>query len=163
MRKKAKRGMSPVVRTSMTCSLKENGREFVLVVPCRRKPDAIHIDDKPYTELLKSRCDYAIEVFHDEPKRAFFFVELKGEDVLKAAEQLVYTAEHLQSYSHLMDYKPYTMRFACIVAAHGMVPSITTRYQACQKHLERCGFANLKCKTRKMIVEMDADNNVKLF
>ena len=79
MRKKVKRGMSPVVRTSMTCSLKENGREFVLVVPCRRKPDTIHIDDKPYTELLKSRCDYAIEVFHDEPKRAFFFVELKGE------------------------------------------------------------------------------------
>ena len=160
MPKKVKRGVAHVARTSMTCSLKENGREFVLEVSGGRIPDAIHVDDNPYTELLKSRCDYAIEVFHDEPKRAFFFVELKGEDVLKAAEQLVYTAEHLQDYRHLMNYKPYAKRLACIVATHGMIPAISTRYQVCQTRMEKCGFAALKCKTRKMLVRMDASGNV---
>lgn len=161
MHKRTKRVMAHAIRTSMICSLKENGREFVLEVSGGRKPDKIHIDDNPYTELLKSRCDYAIEVFHDEPRRAFFFVELKGEDVLKAAEQLVYTAEHLKDYCHLIDYTPYAKRYACIVAARGMMPAITTRYQACQKHLERCGFASLICRTRKMIVTMDAHSNIK--
>lgn len=160
MRKKVRKGVSSVARTSMTCSLVENGREFVIEVPGGQKPDEIHIDGKPYAELLKSRCDYAIEVFHDKPKLAFFFVELKGEDVLKAAEQLVYTAEHLQDYRHLIDYKPYAKRWACIVATHGMIPAISTRYQVCQARMEKCGFAPLKCKTRKMRVRMDASGNV---
>ena len=74
MRKKVKRGVPHVARASMTCSLVENGREFVLEVSGGRIPDAIHVDDKPYADLLKRRCDYAIEVFHDEPKRAFFWL-----------------------------------------------------------------------------------------
>ena len=160
MLKKIKKGVAQVIRTSMSCSLKENGREFVIEVSGDRKPDKIHIDDNPYTELLKSRCDYAIEVFHDEPQRVFFFVELKGEDVLKAAEQLVYTAEHLQNYCHLVDYTPYAKRFACIVATHGMIPAILTRYQKCQARLKKCGFEALKCKTRRMLVRMDVAENI---
>lgn len=160
MRKKVTRGVARAIRTSMTCSLKENGRECVIEIPGDRKPDKIHIDDKPYTELLKSRCDYAIEVFHDEPKRAFFFVELKGEDVLKAAEQLVYTAEHLQNYRHLIDYKLYAKRWACIVATHGMMPAILTRYQKYEAQLKRCGFQALKCKTRKMLVRLNIEGDV---
>lgn len=161
MHKKAKRGVAHVVRTTMTCSLKENGREFLIEVSGGRKPNKIHIDDNPYAKLLKSRCDYAIEVFHDEPKQAFFFVELKGEDVLKAAEQQVYAAEHLQDYCHLMDYTPYAKRFACIVATRGMSPSILTRYQKYEARLKKCGFEALKCKTRRMLVRMDVAENVK--
>ncbi len=161
MSKKDKRCVPHVVRTSTTCPLKANGREFVLEVSGDRKPDKIHIDGEPYTKLLKRRCDYAVEVFRDDPKRAFFFVELKGEDVLKAAEQLVYTAEHLRDYRHLIDYRLYANRFACIVATHGMIPAISTRYQVCQARMKNCGFAALKCKTRKMLVRMDAVGNVK--
>lgn len=161
MRKNNKRlRQTCVSRSGTVLSLRENGREFVLEVSGGRRPDVVHVDEDPYTKLLACRCDYAVEVFHDDPRRAFFFVELKGDDVVRAAEQLAYTAEHLCDYRNLMDYGRYAKRYAFIVASHGTKPSILTRYQVCEARMKRCGFVYMKCKTRKVSVKLNENDEL---
>ena len=124
MRKSIQKGRPklPIGRGESPVAVSEEGRTFRVVVSGERRPNVVHIDAAPYVSLLKSRCDYAVEVFGDTPKQVFFFVELKGGDVLKALDQLVYTAEHLKDYCHLLNYGKFAVRHACVVASHGPPP-----------------------------------------
>ena len=141
-----KRAKTPVSRRQTSVSVSEESRTFTVVVPGDCQPRRVRIDAEPYIRILKRRCDYAIEVFHDPPKQVFFFVELKGGDVLKAVEQLAYTAEHLNDYKHLIDYRPFAIRHACIVASYVRVP--TTRIQYYVERIRRCGFSDVIRRTR---------------
>ena len=155
-----KRAKTPVSRRQTSVSVSEESRTFTVVVPGDCQPRRVRIDAEPYIRILKRRCDYAIEVFHDPPKQVFFFVELKGGDVLKAVEQLAYTAEHLNDYKHLIDYRPFAIRHACIVASQGLKPSITTRYQVWQARLTKCDFARVKVRTRQLTALVDEGGKV---
>lgn len=93
-------------------------------------------------------------------KQVFFFIELKGEDVVKAAEQLAYTVEHLSVYRHLLDYKPFVKCHACIVASHGMKPAISTRFQLYERQIKRRGFESLKCKTHQLTAKVSSGGEV---
>ena len=68
---------------------------------------------------------------------------------------LAYTAEHLNDYKHLLDYRPFALRHACIVASQGLKPSITTRYQVWQARLTKCDFACVKVRTRQLTALVD--------
>ena len=140
--------------------MSEENRTFTVVVPGRCQPKKIHIDTEPFVKILKRRCDYAVEVFRDSQKQVFFFVELKGGDVLKAAEQLAYTAEHLDDYKHLLDYRPFAIRHACIVASQGLKPSITTRYQVWLARLKKCDFSSVKVRTHQLTALVDKSGKV---
>lgn len=153
-----KRRKAPVLRRQTSVSVSEENRTFTVVVPGRCQPKKIHIDTEPFVKILKRRCDYAVEVFRDSQKQVFFFVELKGGDVLKAAEQLAYTAEHLDDYKHLLDYRPFAIRHACIVASYIRVP--TTRFQCYIARVERCGFAKLIRRTHQLTARIDEGGNV---
>lgn len=133
-------------------SVEENGKRFTVSVLNGEMPDKVRIDAKPFVDLLKSRCDYAIKVLG---KEVFFFVELKGADVVKAAEQLAYTIENLNAYRHLLDYSPYKSRHACIVSSHGMKPAILTRYQVYKRRIENCDF-QVKCKVRQLTAKVNS-------
>lgn len=151
----------PAERKESSVSATEENRTFRVVVPGGRQPDKVHIDAPPFVSRLKSRCDYAIEVFADKPKKAFFFVELKGEDVHKAIKQLAYTAEHLADYRDLLDYRQFAVRHACIVASRGPQPSITMGYQKCKTKIERCGFAKVVCRTHQLTARVATNGEVR--
>lgn len=153
-----KRGKAPVPRRQISVSVSEESRTFTVVIPGRCQLKKIHIDTEPFVKILKRRCDYAVEVFRDSQKQVFFFVELKGGDVLKAAEQLAYTAEHLDDYKHLLDYQPFAIRHACIVASYIRVP--TTRFQCYIARVERCGFEKLIRRTHQLTARIDEGGNV---
>lgn len=133
-------------------SVEENSKRFTVSVLNGERPSKVRIDAKPFADLLKCRCDYAIKVSEEE---VFFFVELKGADVVKAAEQLAYTIENLNVYRHLLDYSPYKSRHACIVSSHGMKPAISTRYQVYKRRIENCKF-QVKCKVRQLTAKVNA-------
>ena len=147
-------------RKNSSESVVEKGRSFTVRVEGDRKPVKMHIDGGDFIRLLKNRCDYAIEVFPDAPFKAFFFVELKGEDVLKAAQQLLSTIENLNAYRHILDYTKFRKQFACIVSSKGPVPAITTRYQVIDRKIQSFGFEKLRCKTRKDIAIVRNDDSV---
>ena len=151
---------APAQRRQTTVSVSEENRTFTVVVPGTCQPRRVRIDAEPYAGILKRRCDFAIEVFHDPPKQVFFFVELKGGDVLKAVEQLAYTAEHLNEYKHLLDYRPFALRHACIVASQGLKPSITTRYQVWRARLKKCDFSSVKVRTHQLTALVDKSGKV---
>lgn len=142
------------IRTETRIAVGENGRIFEAVISGDCQPVKIHIDAEPYRSQLERRCDYAIQICpHDT--RAFFFVELKGTDVLKAAEQLLYSVECLQSL-----YQAYNVsRTACIVASCGPKPAISTRYQMYRAKLESRGF-RLVCKTWRMMARIDQEGRL---
>lgn len=140
-----------------TCVARENGRECIVTVSGSRRPDKIHIDAMPFTKLLKRRCDYAIQVFSETPQRAFFFVELKGGHVEKAAKQLLYTIEHLNEYKDLLDYIPYDKRYACIVASC-MPP--TTQVKAVLEKIKARNFVVYR-KSRQLSIVVAEDGSAK--
>lgn len=120
--------------------VKENNRRFSVVVPLKSDADKCHIDTQDY-ETGEKRCDYAIRVTPTS-KRFFYYVELKGNDVIKAARQLVSTVEKQQS-----DYKDYECKEAWIISG-GWNPAISTRFQFLQRSLKKFGF-ELKYKTNE--------------
>lgn len=159
MRRTSKRewGGSECKRSELSVPVEEQGRKFTVSVSAVTvMPRKTHIDEKPFVNLLKCRCDYAIEILD---KGVFFFVELKGSDIVKAAEQLAYTIANLESYRHLLDYSLYTSRHACIVSSQGARPAILTRYQVFKRKIECRGF-KVKCKTRQLTANVDANGGV---
>lgn len=147
-------------RSCSSISVSEKNRKFTVVLDGASTAKKIHVDNEPYVSLLACRCDYAIEVCRDVSKQVFFFIELKGEDVVKAAEQLAYTVEHLSAYRHLLDYKPFVKCHACIVASHGMKPAISTRFQLYERQIKRRGFESLKCKTHQLTAKVSSGGEV---
>lgn len=139
-------------RMPAVVSVEENSMRFTVSVLNGEMPSKVRIDAKPFVDLLKCRCDYAIKV---QGKGVFFFVELKGADIVKATEQLAYTIENLNAYRHLLDYSPYKSRHACIVSSHGMKPAISTRYQVYKRRIENCKF-QVKCKVRQLTAKVNA-------
>lgn len=160
------RARLPIERRVSSVAVSENSRTFTVFVPGGRRPDVIHLDDKdgPYIHQLKSRCDYVIEIFGDAPKKTFFLVELKGDDVVKGLEQLAYTAEHLKDCSQLRDYLKFTMRHACVVASHGPPKNVNipvTRQRKCEVRLKRCGFTEVKVRTHQLVAHVDGNGAIR--
>lgn len=142
------------VRNETKVSVSENGKVFRAIIEGDCHPERIHIDADPYRTQLERRCDYAIRICPMSPK-TFFFVELKGDDVRYAVEQLAYTVEKLQSL-----FEPYAVREACaIVSSRTMKPAVNTRIQICLARLKKYKF-NLKCKTRQLIAGVGRDGGV---
>lgn len=119
-------------RSQSKISVSENNRRFEVVVNRGCGADWVHIDDPAYAHLAR-RCDYAIRVSPGNP-RHFFFVELKGNDVIKAAEQLEYTVANLKAM-----YSAYASRQAWVIAG-GFRPAVQTRWQVLQRKMKACGF-----------------------
>lgn len=122
----------------------ENNRDFA-VYTTASDADALHIDSTDYAESC-SRCDYAIRVSPLNP-RHFFFVELKGNDVVKAAKQLVCSIEHLKSL-----YKDYSIRQAWVISG-GWRPAVKTSFQIQKAKAKKHNFL-LQHRTRSMTVDL---------
>lgn len=101
--------------------VKENNRQFEVVVPSKCAAEKIQIDTKDY-ETGQQRCDYAICITPAR-KQFFYFVELKGSDVVKAARQLVATAESKKTL-----YKGYRQKEAWVISG-GWCPAVNTQFQ----------------------------------
>lgn len=112
--------------------VKENNRQFVVLVPANCDAEKIQIDTKDF-ETGKQRCDYAICIT-PTCKQLFFFVELKGSDILKAARQLVATAESQKTL-----YKGYVQKEAWVISG-GWRPAISTQYQVQERKLKKLDF-----------------------
>ena len=123
--------------------VRENNRQFSVVVPYYSDADKYHIDTLDYETGVK-RCDYAIRVTPTH-KRFFYYIELKGNDVIKAAKQLVSTVEKRES-----DYKGYAHKEAWIISG-GWHPAINTQFQIQQGKLRKFGF-DLKYKTKIHVI-----------
>ena len=122
----------------------ENSRSFS-VVTTDFASDSIHIDTSEFASL-PSRCDFAVRVSSSMPKH-FFFAELKGNDVIKAAKQLVCTIEKLTAL-----YKAYAHREAWVISG-GWRPAVMTSFQIQRAKALKFGF-DLKHRTRTMTVDL---------
>lgn len=120
--------------------VKENNRQFEVVVPCKCGAQKIQIDTKDF-ETGKQRCDYAICITPTR-KQVFYFVELKGSDVVKAARQLVATAE-----SRKQLYKGYVHKEAWVISG-GWCPAVNTQFQVEGRKLAKLDIV-LKHATKK--------------
>ncbi|MGN0888231.1 MAG: hypothetical protein ACI4UY_05035 [Kiritimatiellia bacterium] len=107
--------------------------------------DSVHIDAPGFANL-PNRCDYAVRVSPTRPKH-FFFVELKGNDVVKAARQLVCTIENLSAM-----YAGYTKKEAWVISG-GWRPAISTAFQVEGAKAKKYGF-DLKYRTRLMQIDL---------
>ena len=125
--------------------VKENNRQFVVVVPQKSDADKIHIDTGNCETSMK-QCDYAIRVTPTR-KQFFYYVELKGNDVVEAAKQLVATAGKRKS-----DYDGYEQREAWVISG-GWCPAVNTQFQVQQRMIRKFGF-ELKHKTRAQIISL---------
>jgi len=148
------------VRKKLSASVSENGRNFSVLFEGTSWAEKVHIDAEPYVGLLERRCDYAIKICCGRTGQAFFFVELKGDDVVKAAEQLAYTIRQRNAYRHQLDYSTFARRHACIVASHGMRPAIATRYQKYKRLIEELGFESVKCRVRQLTAIVSSEGMV---
>ena len=110
----------------------ENSRKFEVIVPRKCDADKVHIDTADYEPGLK-RCDYAIRVTPTH-KQFFYYVELKGNDILKAAEQLVSTIEKRKS-----DYAGYMQKEAWVISG-GWRPTVDTQFQKYGRIIRKFGF-----------------------
>jgi len=117
---------------------KENKREFRVVVPAECGADKIHVDTTDY-ETGAKRCDYAIRVTPSR-KQFFYYIELKGNDVIKAAKQLAATIQNRRA-----DYNGYEHKEAWVIGG-GWRPAANTQFQVQQRVVEKFGF-KLQYKT----------------
>lgn len=125
--------------------VKENNRQFVVVVPKKCDAEKVHIDTEDYETGVK-RCDYAIRVTPTN-QQFFYYVELKGSNVIQAAKQLVATAGKRKS-----DYEKYAQREAWVISG-GWCPAVNTQFQVQQGKIRQFGFA-LKHKTRTQTISL---------
>lgn len=82
----------------------ENKRRYILQNPSGKKICRIQIDGCVISSTSKSKkCDYLIVVCKSEAENQenhsedFYFIELKGKDLIRAVEQLTETIQHFQS------------------------------------------------------------------
>lgn len=75
--------------------VEENGRKFTVVVPKSAKSEKIRVDGGLINSNKKKKCDWAIRINPNEQEH-FFFVELKGTDLLYAIDQLEATIVELR-------------------------------------------------------------------
>lgn len=129
----------------------ENNRRFEVISDVSTRPVTIHVDSSVFRHL-KKRCDYAIQVDPVCPKW-FFFIELKGNDVIKAAQQLEYTIANTLDLYH-----DYDNREAWVIAGGGHY-IITTAFQLEKKKVMRWGF-DLKYQTRQKTVDVTSNVGV---
>lgn len=122
----------------------ENNRSFS-VATTDLAADSIHID-APEFYTLPCRCDFAIRVSSLFPKQ-FFFTELKGNDVIKAAKQLVCTIENLAVL-----YEPYAHREAWVISG-GWRPAVSTAFQIQRAKAHKHGF-ELKHRTHSIQIDL---------
>jgi hypothetical protein len=80
-----------------TCS--EHSRSFSVSAPRCWELEKTLIDGGLVTDQIIKRCDYAISARNGKDRRYFFYVELKGADLLKAISQLESTINNLGSLS----------------------------------------------------------------
>lgn len=125
--------------------VKENNRQFVVVVPKNCDADSIHIDIGNCETGMK-RCDYAIRVTPTR-KQFFYYVELKGSDVVEAAKQLVATAGSRKS-----DYDGYEEREAWVISG-GWSPAVNTQFQVQKRIISKFKF-ELKHSTKKQVISL---------
>ena len=125
--------------------VKENNRQFEVVVPKKSDADKIHIDTEDY-ETGQKRSDYAIRVT-PTCKQFFYYVELKGSDVIKAAKQLVATAGKRKS-----DYNGYEQREAWVISG-GWNPAVNTQFQVQKRIISKFKF-ELKHSTKKQVISL---------
>ena len=123
----------------------ENRRQFTVVVPIRSDADIIHVDTADYETGVK-RCDYAIRVTPTR-KQVFYYVELKGNDVIRAAKQLVSTVEKRKS-----DYAGYMQKEAWVISG-GWRPAVNTQFQIQRGKIKKLGF-ELKHKTKAHTISL---------
>lgn len=112
--------------------VKENNRQFEVIVPRKCDADKVHIDTVDLETGVK-RCDYAIRVTPTH-KQFFYYVELKGNDILKAAKQLVSTVEMRKS-----DYAGYMQKEAWVISG-GWRFAVNTQFQVYKQIIRKFGF-----------------------
>ena len=123
----------------------ENNRQFEVIVPRKCDADKVHIDTVDCETGLK-RCDYAIFITPTH-KQFFYYVELKGNDVIKAAEQLVSTVEKRKS-----DYAGYAQKEAWVISG-GWRPAVNTQFQIQRVKIKKFGF-ELRHMTRTHTISL---------
>lgn len=112
--------------------VKENNRQFVVIVPQKCDADKVQVDTADFETGVK-RCDYAIRVTPTH-KQFFYYVELKGNDILKAAKQLVSTVEMRKS-----DYAGYLQKEAWVISG-GWCYAVNTQFQKYRRIIKKFGF-----------------------
>ena len=110
----------------------ENNRKFEVIVPRKCDADKVHIDTADYETGVK-RCDYVIRVTPTH-KQFFYYVELKGNDIQKAAKQLVSTVETRKS-----EYGGYKQKEAWVIGG-GWRPAMGTQFQRYDRIIRKFGF-----------------------
>lgn len=125
--------------------VKENNRQFVVVVPQKSDANKFQVDTEDYETGLK-RCDYAICITPTH-KQFFYYVELKGNDVIKAAKQLVSTVEKRKS-----DYAGYAQKEAWVISG-GWRPAVNTQFQIQRVKIKKLGF-ELRHMTRTHTISL---------
>lgn len=122
----------------------ENKRSFS-VLTFLHDSDVVHVD-APEFARLQNRCDYAIRVSPSDSKH-FFFVELKGNDVVKAAKQLICSIENLTPL-----YRDYGKREAWVISG-GWRPAVSTSFQVQSAKARKHGFM-MKHRTHTMEIDL---------
>lgn len=108
-------------------SCKENKCRFEVKASGNWKLEKIQIDGGIINDNETERCDYAVTAQLDNIKHHFFYIELKGRDLLKAISQLESTIKKLpgqhqdfpNKYAHAVCSKiiPLTSSTAQVAAA----------------------------------------------
>lgn len=124
----------------------ENNRQFEVIVPRKCDADKVHIDTADYEPELK-RCDYAIRVTPTH-KQFFYYVELKGNDILKAAKQLVTTVETRKS-----EYDGYKRKEAWVIGG-GWCLAVNTQFQKYGRIIKKKFRFELQYMTRTHTVSL---------
>lgn len=97
----------------------EKGRKFTVIAPKDSTCEKIKVDGGLITSDRKKKCDWAIKVSSDGVGH-FFFVELKGADLMYAIKQLEATIGQLSDiYKGIEDRQ-----------AHAVCSKVTPRFQS---------------------------------
>lgn len=75
-------------------TVQENKRKHILKNPSCKPVCKVRVDDCVISSVGQRKCDYLLIACQSD---AWYFVELKGKDLLGAVEQLTQTLEHFQA------------------------------------------------------------------
>ena len=146
--------LQPIFKTDNSCFAdnqtvaQENGRKFTLVLSKGQKCCCIHVDNGLIKSMTMQKCDYWFHVSEKDDSEIKenhnIFVELKGQEVLKAYSQIISAINWFKGKMEL----PQAKRHAAIVASK--VPMTSTETQKMKMDFKHKHGNRLEIKSREM-------------
>lgn len=118
----------------------ENKRTIRFKNPDQLKYIKVHIDGEAIK--IGERCDYLLTSGNE---REEYFIELKGEDIMKAASQLKTTIQNVGEFTD--------NRNSYIICTN-VAPALTTKIQYLKKEFNKQFNSKLEVKSRQLEVSL---------